>query len=898
MKLIFTHEHADFDAIASLAAAELIYPDYIAARPIHVNRNVAVFLKEYRNEFPFQLIRQLPSEKAERILLVDTHRLFSQEFVGADTEISVIDHHLPGASLSPDWDCRFEALGACTSILIRELRAREFQLRREAANLLLLGIYEDTGNLTYGSTTVEDMRAATWLVEQGADLNVLQRYLRQPLTENQLILADRCLASAETLRIAGEEIVLATADATDIHDEYSTVAHYLRDMMNPDAIFILLRTRIGLRMIGRATNDRINVGQVMKNFHGGGHARAAAGLIALDESETTDAKMAEVRERLVSILPAYVSPPLTVASIQSANPLTLQSDLSVQEASTIVERYGYEGFPVVDQDGKLVGLLNRRQLDHARAFQLNKPISEIMDIGDYSVTAGDRVETVREIMSLSGWGQIPVRDADGGKITGIVTRTDLIQALRGGLRRERRNYREKLAAALSPGARALIDAVSEIARQFRYPVYIVGGFVRDLLLGLPVKDFDIVIEGDAIAVARRLAGRYGGAIRPHPQFGTAKWEIGSLKPGAAPFSAEPSEALPGSLDLISARTEFYDYPTALPTVERSSIKLDLHRRDFTMNTLALRLDGEAFGDLLDFWGGMNDLTQRQIRTLHSLSFTDDPTRMIRAVRFEQRFAFTIEANTLERLRLSGSLLKQVSGQRIRHEFQLLFKESDPPACFARLEALGLLKNVHPDLHWTTQDTADYRRLVAFPFDSAWIEADAELPDFLASWGGLISWLGTERRTTIEALCDRFQFPARVAAAIRGLESLFSGFAAKLKSRRSEAVFFLEKVPFASLFCYDAMSDDAAIHAFIRDYLCDWRYRRPTTDGALLKRMGFAPGAWMGAVLDRLRAARIDGEIERDEEEAALRARLISELEREGALDRAERKGEPDERMAG
>ena len=134
--------------------------------------------------------------------------------------------------------------------------------------------------------------------------------------------------------------------------------------------------------------------------------------------------------------------------------------------------------------------------------------------------------------------------------------------------------------------------------------------------------------------------------------------------------------------------------------------------------------------------------------------------------------------SLERLRLSGSLLKQVSGQRIRHEFQLLFKENDPPACFARLEELSLLKNVHPDLHWTTQNAADYRRLVVFSFGSAWIEADAELPDFLAGWGGLISWLGTERRTTIDALCDRFQFPTRVAAAMRGLESLFSEFAAK------------------------------------------------------------------------------------------------------------------------
>lgn len=214
MDLIFTHEHADFDAMASLMAAWLLNPGYLAVRPLHVNRNVALYLKEHRAEIPFHHVKHIPAEKARNILLVDTHRLYFEEFIGPETKISVVDHHLPGPKVAPDWDCRFEALGSCTSILIRELRKRGVRLVPEAANLLLLGIYEDTGNLTYGSTTVDDMRSATWLVEQGADVNVLQRYLHQPLTEAQLVLADRCLASMETLRILGQEIVLASADAS------------------------------------------------------------------------------------------------------------------------------------------------------------------------------------------------------------------------------------------------------------------------------------------------------------------------------------------------------------------------------------------------------------------------------------------------------------------------------------------------------------------------------------------------------------------------------------------------------------------------------------------------------------------------------------------------------------
>jgi len=154
------------------------------------------------------------------------------------------------------------------------------------------------------------------------------------------------------------------------------------------------------------------------------------------------------------------------------------------------------------------------------------------------------------------------------------------------------------------------------------------------------------VEGNAINLAKALEKHFGGRMVSHSRFGTAKWQMAEIRaelihrlPGNGPF--DPAD-LPESLDLISARTEFYEYPTALPTVERSSIKLDLHRRDFTINTLALRLDGRHYGDLYDYWGGLNDLKRGAVRVLHSLSFVDDPTRMLRAVRFEQRFGFQIE----------------------------------------------------------------------------------------------------------------------------------------------------------------------------------------------------------------------------------------------------------------
>ena len=225
----------------------------------------------------------------------------------------------------------------------------------------------------------------------------------------------------------------------------------------------------------------------------------------------------------------------------------------------------------------------------------------------------------------------------------------------------------------------------------------------------PSQDFDLVVEGDAIALAQALAKQFGGRITSHARFGTAKWHIhkpvvrGKLDIGFAhPLSAATPDLqadLPDSLDFVSARTEFYTYPTALPTVERGSIKLDLHRRDFTINTLALRLDGHHYGELHDYWGGLSDIRHGVVRVLHSLSFIDDPTRILRAVRFEQRFAFAIEKRTLDLLLEANSLLGKVSGDRLRHELDHILSELNVVRMLARLQELGLLTVIHPALVW-------------------------------------------------------------------------------------------------------------------------------------------------------------------------------------------------------
>ena len=220
--------------------------------------------------------------------------------------------------------------------------------------------------------------------------------------------------------------------------------------------------------------------------------------------------------------------------------------------------------------------------------------------------------------------------------------------------------------------------------------------MRDLLLGMPNADVDFVVEGDAVELVRALRDAYGGDMRSHAQFGTAKWLL--TPEVAAALDIDPAaNGWPKSVDFVTARMEYYEEPTALPTVQRSSIKPDLYRRDFTINTLAIRLSPGPLGDLLDFYGGEQDLRDGVIRVLHSLSFIDDPTRILRAVRLEQRLGFTIEPRTEELIEGALPLLDRVSGDRIRHELALILAEPQPLPMLARLHGLGVLSRIHPQL---------------------------------------------------------------------------------------------------------------------------------------------------------------------------------------------------------
>ncbi len=872
MRVILTHEQADFDAIASQLGAALLDEGALPVLPRRVNRNVHSFLALYGSELPFIEARDLPAGPVEMVTLVDTQSLVTLKGMGAATRIRVVDHHPLRPGLPPDWDVLAAETGAAATLLVERLEERAPNLNTVQATLLLLGLYEDTGSLTYARTTPRDVRAAAFLLEAGADLRTAARFLNPPLSLEQRAIYEKLVSNARTHQIHGYRIVTACGDASGTLEEVSSLAHKLRDLLDPDALFVLATTADGTRLVARSTSDGIDVSAVAAHFGGGGHDRAAAALIRAAERAPGPETLAALEAELLQILPRFVRPSITVAQIMSGRPRLLSPATSVHEAARMMQKYGYEGFPVVD-DGRVVGLLTRRAVDRALAHKLNLTAASLMQAGEVTVQSTDSVQRLQALMTDTGWGQVPVLD-EAGKIVGIVTRTDLLKTLAPRSPAARtRDLSAKLEQALPPDRLALLKAVIETAAGLNAALYIVGGFVRDLLLDRPSLDFDLVVEGDAIALAREMSHRYGGRVTGHSRFGTAKWFLdGHLK--ASRLRVRDRASLPEFLDFISARTEFYEQPTALPTVERGSIKLDLHRRDFTINTLALRLDGRHYGELLDYWGGLADLRAGLVRVLHSLSFVDDPTRMLRAVRFEQRFGFRIEARTLQLMSEARPLLEKLSPERVGHELDLILDEPAAAGMLSRLDELGLLKAIHAALPWDDS----LKALLASGLDQTPPAEWGSLPDLRQAprrrATAYLLWLSALTPDKIHAVCTRLHLPVTLRAALFAAHDLRADLPMLAEAKPSAVYARLEDVPPMSI--YAAWLAAPAEHRpALENYLLRWRHIKPNVTGHTLKERGLEPGPKYQKILRRLRDAWLDGEVKSEKEETALLNELLS-----------------------
>lgn len=882
MDVILTHEQADFDAIAAMLGFHLHQPSAVAVLPLSLNLNVQDFLKQYYGALPFVRRQDLDKETVQRAYLVDTQSLNTIKGMNRATEIRVLDHHDLRLNRPAEWEIDIDQVGACTTLLVEKLQASHTELTAIQATLLLLGIYEDTGSMTYVHTTARDVSAVAWLLEQGASLRIANRFLNSPLSPQQINLYDHLLKNAQSQQMHGQQIIIASADASTMTDEISSVAHKLRDLLAPDAIFLVVQTAAGIRIVARSTSDQINVAEIAAYFGGGGHERAAAALIRCDEQQENEISLETLVSNLRILLNQSILPPITVSELMSTSPTVLSPDTPAEEAAQIMQRYGYEGYPVV-RKGKVIGLLTRRAVDRSLAHKLDLTAGSLMEAGEVSVTPKDSLQHLQRVMQKTGWGQIPVVDQTGN-IIGIVTRTDLLKSITGDRagRSEPQNLADDLENALPAAHLALIKTIARYAHNHKAPAYIVGGFVRDLILNRPSLDFDIVIEGNAIEVCEAIAADFGGKMTTHSRFGTAKWQIDNIRDTLAEKLSTDSTPihsadLPTSLDFISSRTEFYDYPTALPTIERSSIKLDLHRRDFTINTLALRLDGTHYGDLYDHWGGLHDLQHGLVRVLHSLSFVDDPTRMLRAVRFEQRFGFQIEPRTLELIDEAREMLATITGQRVEHELDLILSEATPQKMLARLEELHLLSAIHPDLGWSDAQSVPLQKvLTAAPADE-WVLPEEINGSSQRVCLGYLCWFNQFKAQALKGIAKRLRLSKTLLKILLDTAQLAREIPTFTGKPASEITYRLDNTQDITLYFLVITTEDKVLREILLQYKRVWKNIRPIANGDTLRAMHIPPGPVYARILTALRTAWLDGSIHSPDEEQTLLAQLLDNM---------------------
>lgn len=865
MEVITTHVNADFDAFASMVAAKKLYPDAVVAFAGSQEKSLRdFFLTSALYAFKWEKLKNIDLKKVTRLILVDIRQKnrigkFARIADRPEVELHIYDHHPPAEDDLHGSMEMVKEVGATTTILCGLLRKKKIAILPEEATVMMLGLYEDTGNLTFPSTTEDDYLAAAYLRSKGADLNLVSDILVKGFTAEQIALLNELVESAATYSINGVDVVVAKVSSKTYVSDFAVLVHKLREMEHCDVLFVLARMEDRVYLVARSRKKEVDVGEIAKEFGGGGHGSAASATIR-------DKTLIQVEESLKNILQSKISPPRLARDFMSFPVKTVNAGETLNKAGQILTRYNINVLPVLKKE-RLVGLISRQVIEKAAHHGLKDLSVEEYMVRDFA-TVGPETPwpSIQKVIIEGNQRFLPV--IDRGRLMGGITRTDLLRVLHADLAEEPHYLFEEGTYASRRQHRVMVNQIEEqlpgdIVRLLRdmgatademgLNAYIVGGFVRDIFLRRNNLDIDLVIEGDGIAFARKVASRYKSHVKVHRLFGTAVI------------------ALPGGVkvDVASARLEYYEYPAALPQVEMSSIKLDLYRRDFTINTLAIRLNPGLFGELIDFFGARKDIKEKTIRVIHNLSFVEDPTRILRAIRFEQRFGFHLGKLTQSLIEnaVKFNFLERLDGRRLFSELVLMLQEEEVVPNLERLQALSVLSCIHPAL---TVDRGRRALCERIKEVIKWYELSF-LEDGYAQWKvyflGLIDGL---LKNEVVNVCRRLAFSAKEQGEVIHNREQIKTVLVKMAGRKtlpaSELYHLLHPLSVESLIFLMAKVTRREAQRAISTFLTHLRHTTIETRGEDLKMLGFAPGRLYKKILDSLLDARLDGRVQTKSEE--------------------------------
>ena len=588
------------------------------------------------------------------------------------------------------------------------------------------------------------------------------------------------------------------------------------------------------------------------------------------------------------------TPPVTAKSIMSSPVRTVLLTTSVQQAQRALLRYGHTGLGVVNEQGALVGIISRRDLDIALRHGLgHASITNFMNTQIKSVRPDTSAVEMQQLMTTHDIGRLPVLEADS--LVGIVTRTDLLRALSQSSDETDAKKIGTEEISTVPTAETLyrhlehrildvwsaLMLIADIADQEGWAIYLVGGAVRDLLLSLlpeshkqahPLTDIDLVVdgagEGAGVALAEAIQARYPQVdLQIYGQFQTATliWHA---------KDRVTDSAMPLSLDIATARTEFYSYPAANPEVEASTIRQDLYRRDFTINAMAIRLNGQREqdvqpGELLDFFGGWLDLQQQHVRVIHANSFIEDPTRIFRGVRFATRLGFSFDKQTEQLIRyaIGSGIYEQVKTNRdkvpalqtrLKAELKYMLSTAHWETSLHTISRLGALACLHSSLEMTPALWRQMRRM------SRWLNKfDVKyLGDMLPQWLMLLELLIAQLAPSLRnRLATELDLTAQSQHRLKHLHQWESNLLDQMpKATKPSQIYRLLKKYERSDLLLIGDRHPYTLGPQIWQYIVQLSHKPPLINGGTLKKLGYKPGPQFKEILSAVHHLTLDLEL--------------------------------------
>ncbi|BAQ59750.1 tRNA nucleotidyltransferase [Geminocystis sp. NIES-3708] len=889
MDLILCHQTADFDALGAAVGLTKLHHGAKIVLTGGAHPSVKRFLALHRDELNLIEFRSVNPQKIRRLFIVDTQQ---GERLGKALEwlqmkslesITIYDHHPENKSISATTFKYIEKVGACSTIICELLQQNSITLNNIEATVIALGIHVDTGSLTFEQTTPRDALALAWLMSQGINIRSLSEYVEPSLSPQLQALFPQVLKNLHTEIINGSCVGWMVLETSNFIAGLSNLTERIRNLVEIDVLllghFYGKKGKQGkLTIIGRSKLESVNLANIFTDFGGGGHSSAASFCWRCDNPQ-------DVIDNLLHRIKNLIPLSLTATDLMSSPVRTIIPYTTIEEAQRILLRYGHSGLCVVNKEGELQGVISRRDIDLALHHGFSHaPVKGYMTKNVQVINPDTSLNEIEGLMVNNDIGRLPViRDH---QLLGIVTRTDVLRYLHQpnfnlDNSQEKENspllscFFPSLAKHLHPSIWKLLQQAASYAQSQGWHLYLVGGGVRDLLLTpesetFSLQDIDLVVDGfhrnavteAGVKLAEALQSFYPQArLSIHGEFQTAAllWHkdknLGSLW-----------------LDIATARTEFYPYPAANPEVESSSIRQDLYRRDFTINALAIRLTNPHGGELLDFFGGLQDLRSNLIKVLHPNSFIEDPTRIFRAVRFAVRLNFTIENQTREYINyaISSGVYERVSLEktsipalttRLKAELTYILQAKYWKQALKLLDEVGALICLHPqckltpELWWQIRCLHRWLRYYNLNQQnqkvSSWL---LRLEIILASFEEGVK------------VAENLQLPKESIERLRHL----SIDNEKIKNRLLSCESISQKVEFLAIYqpftlLLIAVKNNKQIRSILWDYLMHWSKIKSPLNGKDLQNLGYKPGKQYKEMLTKVQALVLDGKIKNKKE---------------------------------